>query len=294
MQVQLAKKVDDKFKGFDYPLYSRKFDGKRMYVMDGVAYSRDNKPCRVDPIKHIIEQLPYKDKAIYDGEVIYFDDNIDYIEDFKKTISLTSSIERKPGCDKLYYVIFDIIPKRDLEKGKLAEFYREYICLREALVGYEVINNTGLIQTPYRHILLAYQTKNQDDLTDSKNFNKWEGLMVRNGMAPYEFKRTGNLRKIKKFQDGEFEIIDYYSGTGKYENMLGGIVIDYKGNSVCVGSGFTDEQREEYLNGHEVDWLIGKKAKVKYFQESCDDKGNPSLRFPIFQCLRDEDDNEYV
>ena len=53
-QVQLAEDYDGT--KFENGLYSRKFDGKRMYIMDGVAYSRSNKPCKVAPIRHILDQ----------------------------------------------------------------------------------------------------------------------------------------------------------------------------------------------------------------------------------------------
>lgn len=294
MQVQLAKKVDDKFKGFNNPYYSRKFDGKRMYILDGKGYSRTNKLCYQEPIKHIINEINEVDlwqQYVFDGELLYFDE--DGIEDFSKGISLSNSKDYKDECRNLVYVIFDINSRRFfINQEAYDPFAEEYRVLREVF-NCKYIGRPDLYATEYPHIFIAKQYNNPDALRSYKDFDRWEGLMVRDGYAPYQFKRTGNLRKIKKFQDGEFEIIDYYSGTGKYEDMLGGIVIDYKGNRVCVGSGFTDEQREEYLNGHEVDWLIGRKAKVKYFQESCDDKGKPSLRFPIFQCLRDDDMEEY-
>lgn len=301
MQVQLAKKLDDKFKGFKFPYYSRKFDGKRMYIIDGIGYSRTNKKCYQEPIKHIIEEiksLSFYEKYVFDGELLYFEN--DGIENFTKGISLANSKNYTPECSKLIYVIFDMIPYGDFIRQETKQvFCKELDKMYHLLNPRNILTpdlctlRPDLYMTDYRHLFLAAQHTSDKNFTDYRDFDKWEGLMVREGYAPYEFKRTGNLRKIKKFQDGEFEIIDYYFGTGKYEDILGGIVIDYKGNKVCVGSGFTDEQREEYLNGHEVDWLIGKKAKVKYFQESCDDKGKPSLRFPIFQCLRDNDMEEY-
>ena len=301
MQVQLAKKIDDKFKGFRCPYYSRKFDGKRMYVLNGVGYSRTNKKCYQDPIKHIIDEIKsmsFYDKYVFDGELLYFED--DGIENFTKGISLANSKNYTPECSKLIYVIFDMIPREYFINQKAEETFDKeiermyYIFSPMPVLTPDLsTQRPDLVATGHEHIFIAAQHTSDELLRGYKDFDKWEGLMVREGLAPYEFKRTGNLRKMKKFQDGEFEIIDYYSGTGKYEDMLGGIVIDYKGNKVYVGSGFTDEQREDYLNSHEVDWLIGKKAKVKYFQESCDDKEKPSLRFPIFQCLRDDDGDEY-
>ena len=98
MQVQLANKYD-KRRAFEKGLYSRKFDGKRMYYLDGVAYSRDNKVCRPHPILHITEKIVTCEglqNYVVDGEVIYFEPG--FAEDFKKAISMTSRIQRSEEC----------------------------------------------------------------------------------------------------------------------------------------------------------------------------------------------------
>lgn len=135
-QVQLAHKHTKEH--FENGLYSRKFDGKRMYVLDGVAYSRANKVCRQAPIQHILDELEEfitttrpKIQAefgitidnVFDGEVLYFEEG--FAEDFKRTISLTSRIDRHPDCKNLYYVIFDIVDKEDFILEELGAPFKE-------------------------------------------------------------------------------------------------------------------------------------------------------------------------
>lgn len=292
-QVQLAKKVDNKFKGFDNPYYSRKFDGKRMYILDGKGYSRTNKLCYQDPIKHIINELNEIDpwqRYVFDGELLYFND--DGIEDFTKGISLSNSKDYKDECYNLVYVIFDITSRTCFVEQKAYEpFADEYMVLRE-IFDCKKMTRPDLFATEYPHIFIATQYNNPDKLRSYKDFDKWEGLMVRDGDIPYQFKRTGSLRKIKKFKDIELPIADIVEGTGKYEGTLGSIVVSYRNNLVYVGSGFTDEQRDRIWNNW--DDYKNMYLKIKYFEESANDKGEYSLRFPTFIAFRNIDTMEEI
>ena len=64
-------------------------------------------------------------------------------------------------------------------------------------------------------------------------------------------------------------------------------MIDYKGNNVNVGSGYSDIQREEFWSNK--DNYIGRILEVKYKEESKDKTtGLLSLQFPTFVCIREE------
>ena len=283
--VQLAKPVDNKFKGFDNPYYSRKFDGKRMYILDGIGYSRTGKVCYQDPIKHIINEINEVDpwqQYVFDGELLYF--NNDGIEDFRKGISLSNAKEYKEECYNLVYVIFDITSRYCfINQRAYDSFAEEYRILGEVF-NLKETGRPDLYATEYPHIFIAKQYNDPESLRNYKDFDKWEGLMVRDGYAPYQFKRTGNLRKIKKFKDIELPITDIIEGAGKYEGTLGSIVVSYRNNLVYVGSGFTDEQRDRIWNNW--DDYKNMYLKVKYFEESANDKGEYSLRFPTFVAFR--------
>ena len=66
---------------------------------------------------------------------------------------------------------------------------------------------------------------------------------------------------------------------------LGALVLDYKGNEVKVGSGFTDEQRATFWQGKND--LPGLLCEVKYKEISSDkNTGAESLQFPVFISIR--------
>jgi DNA ligase-1 len=110
--------------------------------------------------------------------------------------------------------------------------------------------------------------------------------MVNLNHAPYEFKRTKNLLKVKVMQDVDLKIIGFEEGSGRLAKTLGRINVDYKGNTLGVGSGFSDAQRE-WLWAHRA-YLIGRVITVQYFEETEDADGKKSLRFPVFKELREE------
>lgn len=294
-EVQLA----ENYKGevFTNGYYSRKFDGKRMYIMDGVAYSRSNKPCKKAPIRHILDALPhYVRDLVFDGEILYFDEQGN--EDFQKGISLTSSDERTLDCNNLYYVIFDVIRiDKFKQKEQHIPFEKEYKALCELLevkdsrkFGYSVL------ETCLPNILIARQEHDPSIFQKEKANRNWEGLMYRDGDKTYQFKRTKSLLKIKDMQDGEFKIHSISEGTGKNEGKLGALNILFKDSFVGVGSGFKDEDREIIWNNSKIflssKFLQDFSVKVQYFEETTDAGGIPSLRFPVFLCFRHIDTKE--
>ena len=91
---------------------------------------------------------------------------------------------------------------------------------------------------------------------------------------------------MKKFFDFDLEIVDFEEGTGRNKGKLGAFVVDYKGNRVKVGSGFSDEERNEFWKNKEG--LIGRVITVKYKEVTTDKKtGLESLQFPIYCGLRE-------
>lgn len=117
----------------------------------------------------------------------------------------------------------------------------------------------------------------------------WEGLMLR-ADAPFEAKRTKNLLKYKKFFDDEYVVVGTEIGKITVNNngstqelMLSSVVIEHKGFRVNVGSGFSLEQRREFYYNPEK--IIGKTITVKYFEETKDQNGNISLRFPTLKAI---------
>ena len=103
----------------------------------------------------------------------------------------------------------------------------------------------------------------------------------------YKGKRSFDLLKYKEFSDAEYIVKSIelgvkpmlIDGTMKDVDCVSALHIEHKGYDVKVGSGLIDSQRIEWKEHPEN--IIGKTIKVKYFEETIDQNGNISLRFPI-------------
>ena len=74
--------------------------------------------------------------------------------------------------------------------------------------------------------------------------NGGEGLMLHHQEAYYTKGRNQHLMKLKRYQDAEARVIEHLAGKGKYQGMLGAIVVVTPvGIKFKIGSGFTDQQR---------------------------------------------------
>ena len=72
-----------------------------------------------------------------------------------------------------------------------------------------------------------------------------EGLMLHHQDAHYKTGRSADLLKLKTYQDSEAEVIGYRPGKGKYQGMVGALVVKTPdGKTFAIGSGLTDELRQ--------------------------------------------------
>lgn len=71
-----------------------------------------------------------------------------------------------------------------------------------------------------------------------------EGLVLHRRDARYHAGRSDDLLKYKPYDDAEARVIGYMAGHGKYEGMLGALIVERAdGLRLRLGSGFTDAQR---------------------------------------------------
>ncbi len=71
-----------------------------------------------------------------------------------------------------------------------------------------------------------------------------EGLMLHHGNSLYHDGRSQALLKVKIWQDAEARVVGHRQGKGKYQGMLGALVVETPdGRRFRLGSGFTDEER---------------------------------------------------
>ena len=179
--------------------------------------------------------------------------------------SIVRSQDIDKGWYKVKYMVFDA-PKH---KGTFTERL-EYL---EKV--FEECDDPNL--KLHKHRICKDVTDLQSELDKVVNM-EGEGLILRDPSSLYEYKRSAGMLKVKKLHDDEAVILDYENGTGKFQDVMGALIVKNKdGAKFKVGSGFSDEQRKEKIQ-------IGRKITYAYAELST--KGVP--RFPIFLRYYDE------
>ena len=217
------------------------------------------------------------DNVAIDGELMVLNDSeIPSDVQFKETMKVVRKDGEKHGV-KL--VVFDYLPISDFKNG-ICNI--PYITRRDSLE--DVFKNC----TYFEPVEKLYQGKDINEIhkyLDIITSHGGEGIMININNAPYECKRVKTLLKVKKMQSADLKIIGFEQGEGRLKHTLGKINVEYKGNSIGVGSGFSDSDRT-FIWEHQEE-LYRKIAEIKYFEESTNQKDDKlSLRFPIFKALR--------
>lgn len=110
----------------------------------------------------------------------------------------------------------------------------------------------------------------------------YEGAMVKDPMGLYRFRKHKDWIKIKPAEDLDLRVESLVQGEGKYFGMLGAAIVKYKGKRVSVGSGFSDEQRQQFWANPNS--IKGKIIEVRFHEETPDG----SLRHPRFIKIRED------
>lgn len=259
---------------------TQKLNGVRATYYKGRLYARSGIPY--EGLEHITKELSWDttDALVLDGELTLKDNG--GLSD-NEAFRVATGIINSDATDKtvICYTVFDVLPTGEFENGESEEGYR---ARRSAL---EVVKARLSKDSPVRILPVLYSGTDQSkiyELLEQMVREDKEGLMV-NLDVPYKRKRHNGILKVKRFYTMDLPILACEEGTGRLAGILGTFVLDYKGNEVRVGSGFTDKQRIQYWKRrHE---LTGVLCEVKYKEISSDkNTGAESLQFPVFLSLR--------
>ena len=112
--------------------------------------------------------------------------------------------------------------------------------------------------------------------------------MLNDPNAHYETKRHTGLLKVKKMHTADLMIVGFEEAIdGKNRGGLKSLIVQLDDeNTVNVASGLTEEQRVDIWSNK--DQYLGKIVEVKYFEETVNQNGGRSLRFPVVLRFRDD------
>ena len=312
--VMLANRYFDKpeiVEGKEFAL-TTKIDGGRIIAIkkNGVAkfYTRQGQEYEslVD-LKAEMEKY-FPDNICLDGEITLLNPGeLTSKDQYKQTMKIT----RKDGeKHEVKMKVFDCMTAEEFGQQKCERSYSN-----RRLMLYDIFTSAdtekdvelrlqgsflrGCDKFPQYFELLPVLYEGEDTSMISKILDEQiaegeEGIMINICDAPYDFKRTNNLLKVKKMDTLDLRVIRLEKGHNKYSNTLGSIVVSYKGNEVGAGISFgegSDKLRDYYWTHPEE--IVGKIVEIQYFEETESD-GVPSLRFPVVKNVRtDKSEADY-
>ena len=278
-----------------------KLDGVRVITIvhpDGRVdmFSRNGKELVNFP--HIAEQISAVVKKhgttkniafVLDGEIMSAS-----FQDLMKQVHRKDNVQANDAVLHL----FDFLPLENFEQGGWDKGQEE----RSAMLYYwhktykDEMPNVAVVG----HELVDLETK--EGKKRFKEINQkaidggYEGIMIKDPNAPYECKRTASWLKLKPFIEVSLTVTAVEEGTGRNVGKLGALVCegedDGKSIRVNVGSGFTDDNRNDYWNSREE--MVGKIVEVRADAVTQNQDGSYSLRFPRFLHFRGFSNGEKI
>lgn len=234
--------------------------------------SRNNKPLYNTGL--IEEQLKTKNltNVMLDGELLS--------KNWNDSMSTARSSKAEKEASGLVFHVFDSITMKEWKEQKTRTWIERKTGL-ETAIGFDLAN-IELVKANFVNDYYEMKT-----IYNKRMDEGYEGIVLKEIHSQYPFKRGKSWLKYKEMITVDLEITSYEPGEGRNLERLGAFFCDFKGKTVKVGSGYSDELREKFWK--EKDEMIGKIIEVQAQEVTKDG----SLRFPVFLKVRfDKDKGE--
>lgn len=267
-KVVKKRRVDLEYMGKHW-YAQRKYDGCCAVVTlrDGVAttQSRTGEPVRSfgQIEEELLHQLPGHNITLI-GEAWWPGPG---------QFNLISGDFRRHGrSDRLQFVINDILSNEEFDAGYSGYTYaaRQGRLPRMAGVSWSLVSNFTAPDP-------------QAKCNELVDIGGYDGLILRDPHGTWTRGNgtTGEIIKIKRVLSYDLRVIGWEPGKGKHEGRCGALVVDFNGKRLSVGTGLTDQQRDNIAHYYRDDWH-GAIVEV----EAMDLSSDGLLREPRFKGIR--------
>jgi len=184
--------------------------------------------------------------------------------------------------------LFDFIPLEDFQKGvwKKPQSVRSQMVLAWTSKFSAVLKHVQALEWEDVDLSTPEGEKRFVELNKAAVDGGYEGVMIKDIDASYECKRSHSWLKAKPFIEVSLKVISTEEGTGRNVGKMGALVCegedDGKLIQVNVGSGFTDQQRDDFWNCRADGHIVEVRADAVTQNQD----GTYSLRFPRFKTFR--------
>lgn len=239
--------------GLDKFVWSRKLDGVRCWAeidntdisylsRNGLEYNNfnilDDEIFRFTHLLHVSFPEEFKTGILtLDGEITSND------KQFQKLMTQTRRLKEFDSSLFEYHIFDIVLPNK--------AFHERYSILKK-IFDENKFTKLQLVE----HCFTEF--KSADDIRqycvnfckDEKGNYVEEGIVLKGIYSPYEFKRSNYWCKVKPVLEADVEVTGFIYGTKgkKHQHVVGKLkCIFTNGEKFNVGTGYSDEEREEFL-----------------------------------------------
>jgi DNA ligase-1 len=249
-------------------------------------FSRNGKELVNFP--HVKEQLSkiagqFTEPMVLDGEIMSSS-----FQDLMKQVHRKSNVKANDAVLNL----FDALPLTAFELGESATTQEQR---SEWINSWFEFNRDALPNVT----VVGQELVDLDTEAGQKRFKEinalaidggYEGIMIKDPMAPYECKRSYAWLKLKPFIEVTLTAVAVEEGTGKNVGRMGAVLFEGTDDSkfirVSVGSGWSDKDRDDIWRSRKA--VLGQQGEIRAdaITQSQDNDTVFSMRFPRFKVWR--------
>ena len=288
----------------DYPCLAQlKLDGMRSVVIvngDNVQVkSRSGKDIQLHgEFDEQFSKLAQGGSWVFDGELLVLGDDGNPLDRKTGNGILNKAVKgtiTPEDAKRVRMVVWDMIKGDGFAKGSDNRF--NYNLRFKSLHQYLTVFSQGWIAgmaqcgeniQPKMTLVVTREVQNYEEAqvwAKEVMAQGHEGIILKSTAGLYENKRVNHQLKIKAELEADLKVIGWVEGTGRNSGRLGALIVESADGAVKVnvGSGFTDEMRDEITK----DNIIGSIITVRY-NEIIQDKNSStkSLFLPRFLEVR--------
>lgn len=189
--------------------------------------------------------------------------------------------------NRLHFEVWDYLTLDEFELNFSKRPYSARLECLTSLIEEREFDKISLIPT-----VKVSSVKEAKSLANKYIEDGFEGGILKRADLKFENKTSKYQLKIKAELDCDLRCVGIEPGTGKYEGMIGALVLetDDKYLKVNVGTGLTDKDREKDTSEY-----LGKVIEVKYNELITNKTNNTySLFLPVFVEVRDKNTTDTI